>query len=115
MTTILVDPSDIDINKLISTPNVWRAGSIEQQPSVELYNWTIKQMKEGQYFVGDEVRGSGRVSTAIQTYDPETKRGITASGRIYQLLGESHYSSNGEYVWQYYKQVNGLTEIEREV
>lgn len=90
---------------------IWQLADVMDQPSVQLYNWTIKKMKEGEFFVGDEVRAAGRVSTKIFIYDEARKVGRTASGRVYQLIGEEGYSSNGEYVWEQYKRINNLTEL----
>ena len=72
-------------------------------------------MKQGQYFVGDEIGESGRVSTAITHFNDATKIGITASGREYELVGEHGYSSDGEYCWQAYKRINNLTELDNPV
>jgi hypothetical protein len=96
--------------------SVWNVAKIEDQPSVSLWNWTIKHTDKGDYFVGTEGVGSGRVSTRIVEFDPDKRVGRTASGRIYQLLGDEGegYSSNGEYVWGHYKQVNNLTELQKE-
>jgi len=93
---------------------IWSAASVNNQPQVQLTNWTIKKMKEGNFFIGDEVgmRGSGRVSTAIVTYDETTKKGVTQSGRVYELLGNEGHSSDGEYVWGRYKVYNKLTELD---
>lgn len=92
-------------------PNVWRAAPISEQPEVVLDRWQIKKMKEGSFFCGTTRDGNGRVSTDIKTFDEESKKGITASGRCYQLIGPEGSSSNAEYVWDIYKRVNRLTEI----
>jgi hypothetical protein len=91
---------------------IWKIGSVEEYPDVELYNWKIMHMAEGSFFVGDE-HGSGRVSTDIITYDPKNNVGQTRSGRVYKLIGkQTDISRNAEYVWDHYKSVNNLTEIE---
>ncbi|MNK09914.1 hypothetical protein D3C87_279150 [compost metagenome] len=92
--------------------SIWSIGPISEQPSVSIVDWSIKETNNGRYFVGTELpHHSGRVSTQIIEYDAEKKIGRTVSGRIYQLLGEPGYSSNGEYVWGAYMKVNGLVEI----
>jgi hypothetical protein len=90
---------------------IHKATSIEDQPSVQLVNWTIKRTTNGSFFVGDAIGAAGRVSTDIVEFDETTKRGRTRSGRVYELVGNEGHSSNGEYVWSYYKQVNNLTEL----
>jgi len=92
--------------------SIWSAASIEEQPSVVIYDWTIKKTDKGEYFVGTEAGGrNGRVSTQIVEFDEAKMVGKTKSGRIYQLKGPSGYSSDGEYVWSYYKERNQLTEV----
>lgn len=95
----------------IYSASVWKVASVLENPEISLTNWTIKKMVEGEYFVGEQRWGSGRVSTAIQTFDPETKKGVTASGRVYQLVGDEGYSRDGDYIWGYYKKLNQLTEL----
>jgi hypothetical protein len=92
-------------------PNVWKSASITDEPEIKLYQWQIKKMKEGSFFCGVTSDGNGRVSTDIKTFDEATKKGITASGRCYQLVGPEGSSSNADYVWNYYKRVNCLTEL----
>jgi hypothetical protein len=93
---------------------LWKVASVEDKPSVRLKYWAIKKTDQGEYFVGDEIGGRGRVSTRIIEFDEERKVGRTASGRVYELVGNSDYSSDGEYVWNYYKEINNLTELPEE-
>jgi hypothetical protein len=96
--------------------SIWNVSKIDVQPSVSLWNWTIKHTDKGDYFVGTEGCSQGRVSTRIVDFDPEKNVGRTESGRIYQLLGDEGegISSNGEYVWYHYKKINNLTELPEE-
>jgi hypothetical protein len=89
--------------------SIWNVGTITDEPSVTLLNWTIKDTAQGQFFVGDQVGAAGRVSTKVVEFDENTLTGRTESGRIYKLHGPSGYSSNGEYVWNYYAAANKLT------
>lgn len=94
---------------------IWKIGPISEQPSCFIDDWCIKETDKGRYFVGTEVPGhTGRVSTAIVEYDPDNKCGRTKSGRVYKL-GKPGYSKDGEYVWNWYKQVNELTEVKNSV
>jgi hypothetical protein len=92
---------------------LWKVASIEDQPSVKLYDWKIMKMQEGSYFAGNEGVGAGRVSTEIVEYDPDKKIGRTKSGRVYQLLGDEspNLSRDASYVWDRYKQINNLTDL----
>lgn len=100
-----------DIYKLAVANSIWKVAPITAEPEIRLTDWAIKQTTDGNFFVGTRGDGTGRVSTDIVTFDEATKRGVTKSGRVYELVGPAGYSSNGEYVWNYYKDVNGLTEI----
>jgi hypothetical protein len=91
---------------------IWKTAPVTEEPEILLSQWVIKHMVEGDFFVGTHVGRSGRVSTAIKTFDKDKLRGVTASGRVYELVGPGGYSSNGEYVWGAYKRVNGLTELD---
>lgn len=91
---------------------VWRVASIQQEPQVVLSSWRIMETPEGtRHFVGyNENWREGRVSSAIQAFDPVTLVGRTRSGRIYQLRGASGYNSDAEYVWAQWCYINKVTE-----
>ncbi|MGN8134603.1 hypothetical protein ACTJLC_07735 [Paraburkholderia sp. 22099] len=42
---------------------------------------------------------SGRVTTFIVKFDPKTRRGVTRSGRIYELVGDSGVDAAANYLW----------------
>jgi hypothetical protein len=42
---------------------------------------------------------SGRASTCIVKFDPETRRGVTGFGRIYELVGTSCIDAEANYPW----------------
>lgn len=74
---------------------------VEERPEILLSRWSIRETNSGtRHFVGHDVLyRDGRVSTAITTFDPGTRIGETASGRIYRLEGRAGTDSDGEYVW----------------
>lgn len=66
-------------------------------------------MQGGYHLVGWNLTDrEGRVSTAIQTYDPETHRGRTASGRVYELVGPPGGDPDGECVLGQWLRAQGL-------
>jgi len=97
---------------MVEPKSVWGAAPIADEPEIALIDWAIKKDTAGNaYFVGTRADdGSGRVSTAIVEIDLERRRGRTQSGRVYELLGPSGYSDNGEYVWSLYRVANGIQE-----
>ncbi|MGP8438944.1 hypothetical protein ACT2FY_27175 [Paraburkholderia fungorum] len=74
---------------------------VELQPIVFLSRWQVMETDEGsRYFIGRNMeRGSGRASTRIVKFDPTTRRGVTGSGRIYELVGESGVDKAANYLW----------------
>jgi hypothetical protein len=80
---------------------VFGSASVAECPEIMLSLWSIRESADGRrFFVGlDEDEGIGRVSTAIQTFDSQTRIGITLSGRRYVLVGRGGWCSDGEYIW----------------
>lgn len=92
---------------------IWKIAPIKEEPTVVLRDWCVYQAhgvyEEGasRHFVGTKSgEWSGRVSSRIEKFDAATLRGVTASGRVYQLVGPPGYSSDGEYVWDRYCSIN---------
>lgn len=88
-------------------PSYWKAAPVEVEPQKWLEAWqVVKVVKSdgfedrfGLHFVGRNCREfNGAVSSKIEQFDPKTLRGITNSGRVYQLVGLPGYSSDAQYV-----------------
>lgn len=79
----------------------WKIESVETQPSVALTSWKIFEVDgETRHFVGaDSCDFTGRVSSAVVEFDVSTMRGVTQSGRIYELRGNPGDSEQADYVW----------------
>lgn len=69
---------------------ITKAKPVDEQPHVTLTNWLIIRAHDtgDVHFVGCTPEDKGRVSSAIQDFDPETMSGRTASGRFYKLEGD---------------------------
>ncbi|MFM0658600.1 hypothetical protein [Paraburkholderia sediminicola] len=80
---------------------IWKSPPVELQPLVFLSRWQVMETDEGfRYFIGHNMETmSGRASTCIVKFDPETLRGVTGSGRIYELVGESGVDTEANYLW----------------
>ena len=95
---------------------IWTFGTVEAEPQVRLTDWRVLEATyvdtvepRTRHFVGSDARdGTGRVSSAIASLDVPKLRGITTSGRVYELVGRSVGHSNAEYVWQAYCDINGI-------
>ncbi len=93
---------------------VWKTSPVAETPELQLSSWQIWQTETGErHFVGyNETEGAGRVSSAIQQFDRDTMRGITRSGRVYELLGPPGHDGDAAYVWGYWKRRNGVQTAE---
>ena len=58
--------------------------------------------------VGTRDDFTGRVSTAVTTFDPRRMVATTESGRIYQLRGAPGHNADAQYVWEQWCLVNGV-------
>ena len=109
----------LDLNKLskladvVEASSIWRPASVTDEPESYMVNWTVYKVKgieiddvDTIHFVGN-CDGEGRVCSPVRTYDPTTHRGITRSGRIYELVGASGYDSDASYVWRRWLKMNG--------
>ncbi|CAH2904455.1 MAG: hypothetical protein PCALPYG88_7377 [uncultured Paraburkholderia sp.] len=80
---------------------IWASPAVELQPIVFLSRWQVMETDEGsRYFIGRNMeRGSGRASTRITKFDPKKRRGVTGSGRIYELVGDRGVDTAADYLW----------------
>ena len=106
--------------------SVWKIGAIENEPQVRLARWRVL---EASYFAAGALPtrhlvgclagdGTGRVCSAIQSIDLATMRGVTRSGRVYELVGAPGWDSEGEYVWDVWCRINKVaasTDVTAEV
>jgi hypothetical protein len=101
--------------------SVWRVASVEQEPQVILWCWTIYEVESELWSgrtrhivgYGGFIQG-GRVSSSVVSFDPETMKMQTESGRVYKLLGDTRYNSDAAYVFNVWCARNAVTYV-REV
>lgn len=89
---------------------IWTTQPVDAQPSLTLVRWRIFKSDTNElHFVGYCPENyEGRVSSAIQNFDPVTQRGVTQSGRIYELAGPPGFDEDALYVWQRWLRVNNV-------
>lgn len=89
-------------------PNIWGTAPVEAEPQKWLEAWQVFKVVKtsgfedrfGLHFVGrNSIEVNGAVSSKIESFDPVTMRGITNSGRIYQLIGLPGYCDDAQYVF----------------
>ncbi|ACA89200.1 MULTISPECIES: hypothetical protein [Burkholderia cepacia complex] len=80
---------------------IWKSPPVELEPVVFLSRWQVMETDKGfRHFIGHNTETmSGRASTPIVKFDPETRRGVTQSGRIYELIAESGVDFNANILW----------------
>lgn len=87
-----------------SSPSVgvWAVPAVSTQPELLLRRWAVFEIKprSTRHLVGYNASDrEGRVSSAIQEFDPLEGICATTSGRVYRLLGCPGYDEDGLYVW----------------
>jgi hypothetical protein len=106
-----------EIGEILGRASVWSVRSIASQPSSKICDWQafeVRRTDSGDalsvHLVGRLVADhGGRVTSAIKNVDRASRRVVTNSGRVYQLLGKPGYSSDGEYVWQSWQRIQEVT------
>lgn len=73
----------------------WSVATVDEQPDITLQCWRVYETERGEHhFVGYCIENeSGRVSSAIVSFDAKSGAGITRSGRRYVLSGEPGFST----------------------
>lgn len=90
--------------------SVWKPDSIVREPEVTLSRWQVFAFQGRRHFVGYNIGGrEGRVSSPIQTFDSTTRKGVTASGRVYQLEGPAGHHPDADWVLGRWLQLNGAS------
>ena len=97
---------------------VWKCAPVSERPEIILTDWHVFEVQlparneRTRHFAGQNATdGDGRASSAIATFDPVTGRGLTESGRVYQLQARTGFTGDGEYTWNRWKSINAVTEV----
>lgn len=88
--------------------SVHRAAPVTEEPEVTLDPWTIFELPNGdRHFAGYNVGlQEGRISTKIVSFNPKLMRGVTKSGRIYQLRGLPYLHGDADYLMRMHVAAN---------
>lgn len=95
---------------------LFRPAGPDVDPDAHMTRWLVLEVRKSKntdlvtrHLVG-RVDGAGRVSSAIQEFDPKTRTAITQSGRRYHLQGEPSANMDALYVWGAWANGYGVTE-----
>jgi ATP-dependent Lon protease len=110
----------INLKRSLVMP-VYSVAPVHQEPEEIISRWSIREARfddsndQSRHLVGYIARkGKGRVTSAIQSFDRDTMRITTSSGRVYQLQGPPGFDPDAEFVWRHWKALNRVLE-ERDV
>lgn len=103
--------------KISINPDVWPIEPITMRPEITLSDWQVFEVKlehkheKTRHFVGYSVGGNdGQVSSAITKFDAQKMRGVTESGRVYQLFGYPGWNADADHTWCRWKGLCGILE-----
>lgn len=87
---------------------IWSAESVDSQPEIQLVCWAVVAIRNGDRHLVGQLAATceGRVSSAIQAFDPILCRFVTASGRAYRVLDVGTVSTEARFVWREWCQIN---------
>lgn len=98
--------------------SIHRAPPIDQEPHVQLTKWRVFEVSiedvTTRHFIG-WAEYEGRVSSNIVTFDPATKKGVSRSGRVYELEGNSGFDQDALYVWNQWIRTNGFVAHQKDI
>lgn len=92
---------------------IWPAASVEEEPEIRLRCWHVIETERGEHhFVGQSMAsGTGRVSSAITSFDPSSRIGRTRSGRRYILIGQPGDDFDGILTFAIWALANSVTQL----
>lgn len=91
---------------------VWKTIPVTEQPELILHCWAVFEdvKTKARHFNGYSYENrEGRVSSMILSFDPTTMRGVTRSGRVYELSGEPGQNGDAIYVMNRWLAINSIT------
>lgn len=115
---VAITGGQAEITLIAISGGVWQCAPVSECPELVLTNWHVFEVKlpgraeRSRHFAGTNMTDrDGRTSSAIDTFDPTTGRGITESGRAYQLEGNTGFTADGAYTWNRWKSINSVTDV----
>lgn len=103
------EDNEQSITVLAVSGGLWATAPVTEQPELTMSSWSVRQLPAGDRLIVGWCRENheGRVSSAILEFDPQTRRGRTQSGRVYELSGRPGSNRDAEFVWQHWLRIHG--------
>ena len=117
---LIVNKDDLQkLAEIAEKTGIWKPADVTQEPETKLVDWQVYKVyleQLGEYtmhFNGYTLGayGEGRVCSPVVEFDKNTMRGVTQSGRIYELVGAPGVNRDAEYVWRRWLGLNGSPEF----
>ena len=97
---------------------LWVPAPVSERPEVVLTDWSVFEVALGEdpartrHFAGQNITDhEGRVSSEVVEFDAATGRGVTSSGRVYELRGRTGFTADSRYVWDRWRALNGAVDV----
>ena len=113
-----IDTRNEDFLKIIESLSYRPAVSVEVEPVTRLERWRVLRVRGDFNGKGSTVHFNGwaeyegRVSSPILSWDQNAMRGVSRSGRIYQLVGRPGTDLDADYVLGRWLKYSGNPEWE---
>lgn len=102
--------TQLPLNAILISGGVWATRPVSEVPSIVLQDWAVIELADGdRHFAGYNItEGEGRASSKIVEFDPATMRGVTSTGRVYELDGPPGLRGDGLYTWNRWARINSV-------
>jgi len=114
----MLQAANPELKLLAVSGGVWASSPVTLRPQLILSDWQVFEVQRPgrpmrtRHFAGYNVTDrEGRASSAIVTFDVATGRGVTVSGRVYELRGRTGFNADGEYVWHRWLSINSAEDV----
>lgn len=97
---------------------IWVCRPVSEEPESLLRDWHVFEVQlpcwasRTRHFAGTVGRwGEGRVSSRVITFDTTTVRGITDSGRVYELRRPQGFTLDAQYTFARWLRINAAMDV----
>lgn len=103
-----------DFLKEVEEAAIWQPYSVDIEPVTHLENWRVYLVQGNFCGAGSTIhltgwadRYEGRVCSPLKAWNETTKKAITRSGRVYELIGNPGYHPDAAWTFERWLMRNG--------